>query len=299
MQSPLAGAARARLRPLVRAASAAARPPVPVPPSSAAALARNADADATAVVVGASRGLGLAVVEALRGRWAGRVAALCRAPGDAHALGELVRGSDGRMAAVAVDTTDEESVASAAAEVREFSGGRVDMLVHTAGLLHEKVEGGGGMPETKLAAVDAAFLTRNLLVNTVGPVLVMKHFAPQMRTARTGRAPSVIAALTARVGSIGDNRVGGWLSYRASKAAANQALRTASIELGRAGVVVVALHPGTVETELSAPWRRNVPAAGLFPVDVAAKQILDVIDALDPEADNGAFYDYAKKPIPW
>jgi NAD(P)-dependent dehydrogenase (short-subunit alcohol dehydrogenase family) len=204
------------------------------------------------------------------------------------------------MRLLSIDTTDESSVIVAAAKVKEFSGGRVDALIHTVGILHDKSEcGSGAMPETSLARLDFDFLKRNLMVNTVGPILVMKHFSPLMHTTRKqGRVPTVLATLTARVGSISDNGLGGWLSYRVSKAAHNQALKTASIELGRRGIIACALHPGTCDTDLSVPFQRNVPADKLFPVDVAAQQLLDVIDSLGPD-DNGSFFDYAKKTIPW
>lgn len=126
----------------------------------------------------------------------------------------------------------------------------------------------------------------------MGPVLVAKHLAPLMTTARKKeRVPSVLAALSARVGSISDNRLGGWLSYRASKAGQNQAMRTMSIELGRRGVICVSLHPGTVNTELSAPFQKRVPPGQLQDVDVAAGRLLDVVDSLSTE-DNGSFMAY-------
>lgn len=199
------------------------------------------------------------------------------------------------MHLVPIDTTVETSVAAAAAEVKALSNNRVDVLLHTVGLLHD----GTNMPETSLARVDSAFLEKNLLVNTLGPILVLKHFTPLMVTARKpGRVPSVFATLTARVGSISDNALGGWMSYRASKAAQNMAVKTASIELGRRGIVVAALHPGTCDTELSGPFQKNVPKGQLFPVDMAATQLLDVVDSLGPE-DNGGFFDYARKTIQW
>lgn len=108
----------------------------------------------------------------------------------------------------------------------------------------------------------------------------------------------MFSSITARVGSITDNGLGGWISYRSSKAAQNQALKTASIELGRRGVIVVALHPGTVNTDLSQPFQKNVKPEKLFPVDLAANQLLDVIDTLE-EVDNGTFLAYDRKPIPW
>ncbi len=126
-------------------------------------------------------------------------------------------------------------------------------------------------------------------VNAVGPILLAKHLSPLLMTARKeGRVPSVFASITARVGSISDNGLGGWISYRASKAAQNQALKTASIELGRSGIVVVALHPGAVDTDLPMPFQKSVAKGKLFPVDMAANQLLDVIDSLEL-SDNGSF----------
>lgn len=133
----------------------------------------------------------------------------------------------------------------------------------------------------------------------MGPVLVAKHFSPLMTTARKkDRVPSVLATLSARVGSISDNALGGWLSYRASKAGQNQAIKTISIELARRGVICVALHPGTVATDLSAPFRKNVKPEKLFAVDDAAAWLLDVVDSLEAE-DTGGFFAYDRKPIPF
>jgi NAD(P)-dependent dehydrogenase (short-subunit alcohol dehydrogenase family) len=130
--------------------------------------------------------------------------------------------------------------------------------------------------------------------NTIGPALVLKHFTPLLP--REGR--SVVAALSAKVGSIGDNHLGGWHSYRASKAALNQVIHTAAIELKRTRpqAICVALHPGTVDTKLSAPFSK----AGLDvrPPEVAAADLLEVIEGLTPE-DSGGFFDYAGWPLPW
>ena len=117
-----------------------------------------------------------------------------------------------------------------------------------------------------------------LAINTVGPAIVAKHFLPRMR--RKGK--SVFAVLSARVGSIGDNRLGGWTSYRASKAALNMVIRTLAIEHARRfpESILAALHPGTVDTPLSEPFQRNVPEGKLFSSDLAAQQLLQVIDGL-------------------
>ena len=131
-------------------------------------------------------------------------------------------------------------------------------------------------------------------MNAVGPALVLKHFVPLLP--RRGR--SVVAALSARVGSIGDNRLGGWYGYRASKAALNQLLRTAAVELARTHpeAVCVALHPGTVATRLSAPHGK----AGLRvrTPDQAAADLLAVLDGLTP-AHTGGFFDADGRAVPW
>lgn len=172
---------------------------------------------------------------------------------------------------------------------------RVDLVVHCAGVLHED----GQMPETSLSRVTQDFMRRTIEINLMGPVLVAKHLSPLMTTTRKpGRVPSVLVTLSARVGSISDNRLGGWLSYRASKAGQNQAVRTMSIELSRRGVIVAALHPGTVATDLSAPFQKRVPASQLQDAGDAAGKLLDVIDSLNPE-DTGGFFAYDGSVIPY
>jgi NAD(P)-dependent dehydrogenase (short-subunit alcohol dehydrogenase family) len=137
-------------------------------------------------------------------------------------------------------------------------------------------------------------MARAFAVNASGPALLMKHFLPLLP--RQGKA--VFATLSARVGSIGDNRLGGWYSYRASKAALNQFVRAASIELHRRSkdAICVALHPGTVDTRLSAPFGKE--GLNVRSPDEAAAELLAVIDGLDAEA-NGGFFDYRGEPVPW
>ncbi|WP_343060427.1 SDR family NAD(P)-dependent oxidoreductase [Sphingomonas rhizophila] len=136
---------------------------------------------------------------------------------------------------------------------------------------------------------------RYFRVNATGPALVVRDFLPLMRT--DGRA--VIAILSARVGSIGDNRLGGWVGYRASKAALNQIIRTFSIELARTrpGLILVGFHPGTVDTGLSAPFQRNLPDGQLLTPTQSARALIGVIDALTP-ADSGACLDWKGHPVP-
>jgi len=137
---------------------------------------------------------------------------------------------------------------------------------------------------------------RSFRVNALGALLVAKHF--QGFFDRNDRV--VFASLSARVGSIGDNRLGGWYAYRASKAAQNMITKNLAIELRRRarGVVCVALHPGTVATDLSAPFRGGVPEEKLFDASRAARQLLGVIDSLTPDS-NGGFFAWDGEPIPW
>jgi NAD(P)-dependent dehydrogenase (short-subunit alcohol dehydrogenase family) len=150
----------------------------------------------------------------------------------------------------------------------------------------------GGTPEKTLDAVDPAVMARTLAVNAIGPALILAHVARLLP--REGR--SVVGVLTARVGSIGDNRLGGWYSYRASKAAANQIVRGAAIEIGRKRkeAVVVALHPGTVATSFTDAYPSH---SKMTPVE-SVRRLLDVLDGLQPNQ-SGRFFDYAGAEVPW
>jgi NAD(P)-dependent dehydrogenase (short-subunit alcohol dehydrogenase family) len=247
---------------------------------TASSGAMVADATACAVVFGAGGGIGAAFVRALAGgRWPGPVVALSRAGG-------AVEGAP-RALAGRVDVTDEASVAAAVAALPAPPR----LVIVTTGVLH----GDGFAPERSLRQIDAGAMARVLAVNTIGPALVAKHVLPLMP--RAGRG--VFAALSARVGSIGDNRLGGWMSYRASKAALNQLVRCFAIEMGRthSGAVIVGLHPGTVDTPLSRPFQANVPEGKLFGADFSAAALLDVLGRLTP-AESGGCFDWAGARIP-
>jgi NAD(P)-dependent dehydrogenase (short-subunit alcohol dehydrogenase family) len=237
-----------------------------------------------AIVVGAGGGLGGALVEALLARGAHRtVVALSRRPvADPRPRPGLVRD--------VIDVTDEASVAGAVARARTL--GTIRTVIVASGLLHD---GTAVRPEKSIATLDPAALTRLFAVNATGPALVAKHALPAMP--RTGRV--VFAALSARVGSIGDNRLGGWYGYRASKAALNMLLRTLAIEWARrAGEsVCVGLHPGTVDTRLSRPFQGGVLPGRLFEPRLAADQLLDVLGRLTP-ADSGGVFAWDGSPVP-
>ncbi len=212
-----------------------------------------------AVIIGASGGIGRALTEAV----------ISRARHDAvHALsrsGAEISGADSGF----IDIEDEASIAAAAARI-----GSADLIIVATGLLH--ADGYG--PEKNCRALSHDDLLRAFAVNAVGPALVAKHFLPLLP--KEGR--SVFAALSARVGSISDNGLGGWYGYRASKAALNQLIRTLAIELARQKpeAICAALHPGTVDTALSGPFQANVPEGKLFTPDYAAGKLLDVLDGL-------------------
>ena len=229
---------------------------------------------ARAVVVGASGGIGNALVNALaRDPQVAQIFALSRRP---------ATDPGAQVEQVAIDITDEQSVSAAAAICGE--SGPVDLVVIATGMLHRAAD---VQPEKRLQDVDGMAMEEVLRVNTVAPAILAKHFLPLLR--RDHKA--VFAAISARVGSIGDNRLGGWASYRASKAALNMLIRTFAIEHSRTHPesLVVALHPGTTDTALSRPFQKNVPAGKLFSPRFTATSLLQVIDALRPE-DSGGFF---------
>ncbi len=222
-----------------------------------------------AIVIGASGGIGGALADALEAR------------------GTVIRLS--RRSAPPLDLENDSSIAAAAAALAEEAP--FDLVLIATGLLH----GAGIAPEKSITQIDGDALSRLFRINAIGPALVMRHFLPLLR--RDDRA--VMAALSARVGSIGDNRIGGWVGYRSAKAALNQIIRTLSIELARTKpqTILAGLHPGTVDTSLSAPFQRNVAAEKLFTPKQSAAHLLDVIAKLTP-SDSGYCFDWAGQRIP-
>jgi NAD(P)-dependent dehydrogenase (short-subunit alcohol dehydrogenase family) len=181
-----------------------------------------------------------------------------------------------------IDICDEASVREAAAEAARDR--ELDLVIVATGILHR---GDAIHPEKSLRDIDADAMSEVFRINTVGPARVARYFLPRMRR----DAKSVFAALSARVGSIGDNRLGGWVSYRSSKAALNMMLKTLSIEHSRRfpESVIAGLHPGTVDTQLSAPFQRRVPEGKLFTPSKSVRHMLSVIDSLVPADSGGVF----------
>ena len=226
-----------------------------------------------AVVIGASGGIGAAFEAALI------------AEGAFAVVHGFARSRDG---AQHLDLLNEASIAAAAATVAQGPAPR--LVIVATGVLHADGRG----PEKALRDLDAAWLGQVYAVNAIGPALVAKHFLPLLP--RGERA--VFAALSARVGSISDNQLGGWHGYRASKAALNMLVRNFAIEERRRNsrAIVVALHPGTVDTALSRPFQGNVQPGRLFDAERAALQMLDVIEDLKAP-DSGKLFDYEGKDI--
>ena len=218
-----------------------------------------------ALVIGATGGIGAAVTRALKAGGAD--------------VATLSRSRDG------FDLTDETGIARAAKAL----DGPFDLIFDATGALVID----GAAPEKTIAAIDPAAMAAQFALNAIGPALLLKHLHPLLPTDRRG----VFVTLSARVGSIGDNRLGGWASYRASKAALNQIVRTAAIEIARKRPesVVAALHPGTVRTDLTARYAGRHPTVS---PDEAAANLLAVIDGLTP-ADTGGFFAWDGEAIPW
>ena len=234
------------------------------------------DSHSLAVVIGSGGGLGAALLTQLESD-----ASYTQAIG-------LSRSTE-----VSVDYLDESSIAEAAESIATLcatSGRELRLLVVATGFLH----GDAGQPERSFTQLDTAYLSHVFQVNTLGPALVMKHFLPLLP--KTGRC--VAGFISAKVGSIGDNALGGWYGYRASKAALNQLVKTASIELSRRNKdsICVSLHPGTVATALSEPFAKT--GLNVRPASEAAADLLAVLAGLNP-ADTGCLIDYQGQKLPF
>jgi NAD(P)-dependent dehydrogenase (short-subunit alcohol dehydrogenase family) len=168
----------------------------------------------------------------------------------------------------------------------------MDWVINCVGMLHDDKQG----PEKSLASVDPDFFSQNMATNTLPTLLLAKHFTPLVAKSANPK----LVTLSARVGSISDNQLGGWYSYRASKAALNMLIKTIAIEWQRSikHGCVLALHPGTTNTPLSKPFQKNVPESKLFTPDYVAQQLLSIVVDSTPHQ-SGSFYSYSGEEIPW
>lgn len=247
-----------------------------------------------AVVTGASRGIGLAMVRQLFCLpEVTHVYACSRNASASEALLELAEQQGERMSLLDVDLLLEEDIAGLAGRVAEYDA-QVHWLINCAGVLHDAAQ--QLRPEKRIEDIDSLRLQKLFQLNAFAPILLARYFLPLLRHDR----PATFASLSARVGSISDNQLGGWYGYRASKAAQNQFLRTFAIEARRRAprLTVLALHPGTTDTGLSAPFQANVPAEKLFTPAFAAQQLLQIILGCEVEH-SGRFYAWDGREIPW
>jgi len=193
-----------------------------------------------------------------------------------------------RSSQPAIELLDEASLAYAAKYASDK--GEIRLVIDATGFLHDRIQ----RPEKTWREIEPGKLARAFALNSIGPALIMKHVLPLLP--RSGK--SVFATLSAKVGSVGDNQLGGWYSYRASKAALNQLVHTAATELKRQSpdAICVALHPGTVDTPLSLPFSKE--GLDIQSPETAAELLLTVIDGLGPDH-SGGFFDHRGQNIPW
>ncbi|XP_043699122.1 C-factor-like isoform X2 [Telopea speciosissima] len=227
------------------------------------------------MVQGASRGIGLEfVTQLLEKKDKGHVIATCRNPNGSTALHDLKRKFDERLRILQLDLTNENTIEASANSIRERYGA-LNLLINASGVLSipDVLQ-----PETTLSKVQKSSLLFAYEVNALGPILVTKHMWPLLKVGGGSgfeRDVAVVANLSARVGSIGDNQLGGWHSYRSSKAALNQ-----------------------LDTDLSRPFQRNVPEGKLFTKEFSVQKLLGIIDNVK-RSDNGKFFAWDGQEIPW
>lgn len=244
-----------------------------------------------ALITGARGGIGLALVEALlrdERRW--KVYAATRDSSDASELASVAKDNPD-CELVELDLLNEDSRSSAVEQMQK--SGRLDLVINTAGILHDA---DGLRPERRLAEVSVDNMARAFATNASGALMLAQSLEPLLKES----ADATFATLSARVGSISDNRLGGWYAYRASKAALNMVIRNLAIEWARLKPILkcVALHPGTVRTSLSKPFVGDKEGPGVFSPAEAASNLLRVIFSITDEQ-SGRLIAYDGKEISW
>lgn len=236
-----------------------------------------------ACVLGATGGVGDALVETLIGSYNYRTVY-------AGSRCKTAIGLPG-VESFAFDLKDEKSIKNAACRIG--SEGKLDLIIVATGLLHRTP---CILPEKSMGLLEPENMHELFAINAIGPAILAKHFLPLLNS----EARAVAAFLSARVGSISDNKLGGWYSYRASKAALNALVKCFAIELGRTnpGAVAVTIHPGTVDTALSKPFKRGVPNGKLLTPAQSSTAIMKVINSLTPN-DSGGFFAWDGSAIPF
>ncbi|NEU80885.1 SDR family NAD(P)-dependent oxidoreductase [Nostoc sp. UIC 10630] len=245
-----------------------------------------------ALIVGASQGIGFGFVKRLlQDEKIAKVFATSRQLELTPDLIALVDEHSERLICLEMDITDELQIVETIQKIHTQVD-KLHLVVNCVGLLHEDTL----QPEKSLRQINSENLLRYFQINSIGAVLLAKHLLPLLRHGER----SVFASISAKLGSIGDNQLGGWYGYRASKAALNMFMRTAAIEYKRScpKALIVTLHPGTTDTRLSRPFQKNVPAEKLFSVERTVTQLLTVIEQLQ-EGDSGQFFSWDGSRLPW
>jgi NAD(P)-dependent dehydrogenase (short-subunit alcohol dehydrogenase family) len=243
----------------------------------------------TALIVGGGQGIGLGFVRQLLDR--AEIQLVYATYRQIASATELLAIADPRLRCLQMDITDEAQIAGVMQSIQAETK-TLHYVINSVGVLHE----GQMQPEKSLRQINSEQLLRYFQVNSIGAMLLFKQVQPLLKH----EDRSILATISAKVGSIGDNQLGGWYGYRASKAALNMFMRTAAIEYKRTcpQAILVALHPGTTDTKLSLPFQRNVPPEKLFTVDRTVAQLLDVIEKLTP-TDSGEFFSWDGSRIGW
>jgi NAD(P)-dependent dehydrogenase (short-subunit alcohol dehydrogenase family) len=242
-----------------------------------------------ALIVGGGQGIGLGFVKQLLAQNdIQRVYATYRR---VESAAELLAIDNPKLHCLQMDITDEAQIAAVIQAIQAQTK-TLNYVINSAGVLHE----GEMQPEKSLRHINSEQLLRYFQVNSIGAMLLFKQVQPLLKH----DARSILATISAKVGSIGDNQIGGWYGYRASKAALNMFIRTTAIEYKRTcpNTILVALHPGTTDTRLSLPFQRNVPPEKLFSVDRTVSQLMTVMDGLAP-TDSGEFFSWDGSRIVW
>lgn len=245
----------------------------------------------TALVVGGNRGIGLGFVhQLLQNDRFHQIFATYRTGSNSSELLQLAQ-QHSTLQCMPMDLTDEAQIESGMAQLKAV-GPRLHFVINCVGFLHD----GPITPEKALRQLQPENLMRYFQVNSIGAALLAKHLLPLLNH----QHPNVFATISAKIGSIEDNRLGGWYGYRASKAALNMFLKTAAIEYSRRSkhTAIVLLHPGTTDTRLSEPFQRGVPPEKLFPVEKTVELLMQVLEQVTID-DNGSFFSWDGSRLPW